>query len=331
MKNKEIRLTSSEITGLWTQYIQTTMSTCISKHVIATSKDPETISLFKFTLGLSNKHIKKIESIFESEKLELPQGFTEEDVNLNAPPLFTAKFWLIYIHDMTMHGLAGYTLSFSVAARKDIRDHFYECINDTMDLYNKSIDILLSKDIYQRSPYFSTENKSKPITEMKYFLEIFGNKRPLNSMETGNIYFNLKKSIVTKTLINGFKQVIHDSEIHEFLDHCLKAISKNIDVFTSVLAEENLHTPNLLDGEYTNSNVAPFSEKLMTFHIGFLFHLASTYYASAMVTSMRIDIIGHCDAAIIRDLKIISFFGKLMLKKGWIESLPLADDRKELS
>ncbi len=39
------------------------MSTCISKHVIATIKDSETVSLFKFTLGLSNKHMKKIESI----------------------------------------------------------------------------------------------------------------------------------------------------------------------------------------------------------------------------------------------------------------------------
>jgi hypothetical protein len=44
-----------------------------------------------------------------------------------------------------MHGLAGYTISFSVSARKDIRDHFYQCITDTMDLYNKTIDILLSE------------------------------------------------------------------------------------------------------------------------------------------------------------------------------------------
>jgi hypothetical protein len=60
------------------------MSTCISKYVLATVNDPETVSLFKFTLGLSKKHLKIIERIFESEKLELPQGFTEEDVNLNA-------------------------------------------------------------------------------------------------------------------------------------------------------------------------------------------------------------------------------------------------------
>jgi hypothetical protein len=50
-----------------------------------------------------------------------------------------------------------------------------------------------------------------------------------------------------------------------------------------------------------------------------------------MITSMRIDIIGHCDVSILRDLKIISLFGKLLIKKGRIESLPEADDRKEIT
>lgn len=331
MKKNDIRLTSSEITGLWTQYIQVTMSICISKYVLATITDPEIISLFKYTLGLSKKHLEKVERIFNSEKLDLPKGFTENDVNLNAPPLFSDTFWLVYIHDMSMHGLAGYTISFSVSARADLRDHYNLCINDTMDLYNKSIDILLSKEIYQRSPYFSTKNRSNSVTEFTFFMDLFGEKRPLNTMETGNIYFNLKKSIVTKTLINGFSQVIKDQEVHNFFDNCLSAISKNINIFTTVLAQENLHSPNLLDGETTNSNIAPFSDKLMTFHIGFLFHLAATYYATATITSMRIDVIGHCDAAILRDLKIIALFGKLMLKKGWIENLPEADDRREVT
>ncbi|MEK1832293.1 DUF3231 family protein [Priestia megaterium] len=55
--------------------------------------------------------------------MEVPIGFTDKDVDLDAPHLFTDTFWLVYIHEMTMHGLAGYSISFSVSARKDIRDH----------------------------------------------------------------------------------------------------------------------------------------------------------------------------------------------------------------
>jgi len=132
LDNQKNRLTSSEITSLWAQYIQDTMSVCISKYVLAKVKDSEVYSLFEFTLELA-------------EKLDLPIGFTDKGVNLNAPPLFTDTFWLVYIHEMTMHGLAGYSISFSVSARKDIRDHYYQCNIDAMDLYNKSIEILIWK------------------------------------------------------------------------------------------------------------------------------------------------------------------------------------------
>ncbi|MED3939365.1 DUF3231 family protein [Priestia megaterium] len=73
MDNQKNRLTSSEITSLWAQYIQDTMSVCISKYVLAKVKDSE------------------------------------------------------------------------VSARKDIRDHYYQCNIDAMDLYNKSIEILIWK------------------------------------------------------------------------------------------------------------------------------------------------------------------------------------------
>ena len=69
-------------------------------HVLATAKDPEILSLFKFTLNLSHKHLEMVKDFFKSENIDLPNGFTENDVHLNAPALFTDNFWLIYIHDI---------------------------------------------------------------------------------------------------------------------------------------------------------------------------------------------------------------------------------------
>lgn len=95
------------------------------------------------------------------------------------------------------------------------------------------------------------------------------------------------------------------------MDNCLRTVNKNINIFSSILQYENLKPPQLLDNEITNSDVAPFSDKLMVFHTGFLFNLATTYYAAAMVTSMRIDVAGHCDASIFRDLKTSHLLGEL--------------------
>ncbi|MGB8271020.1 MAG: DUF3231 family protein [Priestia megaterium] len=150
MSRNDSRLTSSEITSLWVQYIREIMAICISKYVLATVKDSEIRSLFEFCLELSAKHLKVLTKLLNNENFPLPNGFTDKDVNLEAPPLYTDSFWLQYIHDMTIHGLSEHGMSCSGSVRKGIRDHYYQCNIDAMDVYNKSIDILLSKGIYER-------------------------------------------------------------------------------------------------------------------------------------------------------------------------------------
>ncbi|MGR6342046.1 DUF3231 family protein [Priestia megaterium] len=330
MSRNNNRLTSSEIKSLWVQYIRETMAICISKYVLATVKDSGIRSLFEFCLGLSEKHLKVLTKILNNENFPLPNGFTDKDVNLQAPSLFTDSFWLQYIHDMTIHGLSGYGMSFSGSVRKDIRDHYYQCNIDAMDVYNKSIDILLSKGIYERDPYYSTPQNSEFITDLGYAMDILGKKRPLNTMEASNIYFNLRKSIAAKGIILGFQQVTKDKKAHKFMGDALNLCNKHIGIFSSILHEANLHSPGLLDTQVTNSKVAPFSDKLMLFHAGFMFNLAMIYYSNAMATSMRIDVITHCEASILRDLKLTTSWGNIMIERGWIEKPPQANDRKEL-
>ncbi|WP_427127728.1 DUF3231 family protein (plasmid) [Priestia megaterium] len=330
MTKSDNRLTSSEITSLWVQYIQETIAICISKYVLATVKDSEIHSLFEYCLELSNKHLKVIKKILNDEKFPLPNAFTDRDVNLEAPPLFTDSFWLQHIHGMTMQGLSGHSMSFSSSTREDIRDYYYECTIDAMNLYNKSINILLSKGLYERGPYFSTQQNTELITDLGYAMDILGKKRPLNTMEAGNIYMNLGKSITIKGMVLGFQQVTRDKKIHKFMGDSLNLLNKHIDIFSSLLHEENLHSPGLLDTQVTNSSIAPFSDKLMFYLTGFAFNLGMIHYATTMATSMRVDVIAHCEASILRDLKIATTWGNIMIEKRWIEKPPEANDRKEL-
>nr|WP_280168891.1 DUF3231 family protein [Priestia megaterium]MDH3159661.1 DUF3231 family protein [Priestia megaterium] len=145
MNAESKRLTSTEITSLCTQYHQDTLAVCVAKHVLATVTDADIRSLFAFSLKLSEKHIEILTAIFRAEHFPLPNGFTDEDVDLHAPPLFTDSFWLKYLHDMTIHGLSGYGISFSVSVRRDIRDYYHKCNLDAMEIYNRSLDLLLAK------------------------------------------------------------------------------------------------------------------------------------------------------------------------------------------
>lgn len=330
MNAESKRLTSPEITSLCAQYQQDTLAACVAKHVLATVTDAEIRSLFAFSLELSKKHIKLLTAIFHAEHFPLPNGFTDEDVDLHAPPLFTDSFWLKYLHDMTIHGLSGYGISFSVSVRRDLRDYYHQCNLDAMEIYNRSLDLLLAKNLYVPAPYFLNPKKQEPITDLSYALDFVGKQRLLNTTEAGNIYFNLRKSMATKALLITFKQVSKRKDVRKVMETGLDVAHKHIELYSSIMHEENLHTPPLLDNEITTSTHAPFSEKLMTFHAGAMFKVAITYYATAMTTSMRLDIVGHCEACILRDLKVAGRCSEVMIKNGWIEKPPEASDRKQM-
>lgn len=321
------RISSQEITNLWAHYIRETMAVCVSKYVLSCVKDSEIKKIYEFALKLSNQHIKILETIFTEEQFPIPKGFTDEDVHLNAPPLFSDNFWLTYLYGMSMHGSSLYSLSFNTSSRKDIREFYYRCVNDTMDVYNNSIEVLISKGLYEKAPFFSPPNKVKFITSLGYVAGVFGNQRPLNIVESGNIFFNLKKSSLQKGLTLGFSKVCKSKEIQKFMENGLKVITKHLGLFSSILTENNLHVPKSLDLEITDSSIAPFSDKLMLFHVGTLFNMAITYYTYAAISSLRADLIVHCETAISRDFKMLAQFTNLMIKNQWLEEPPIADDR----
>ncbi|MDN3018885.1 DUF3231 family protein [Paenibacillus sp. BSR1-1] len=324
------RLESTEITNLFIQYIMDTASICVSKHVLATVKDSEVCSLFEFSLEVSEKHVKKLKDFFHEENFPIPDGFKEKDVNLEAPPLFVDSFWLYYQHTMSHIGLSSYALSFGNTVRQDMQDYYYQCNVDAMEVYKKCVAALLSKGLYENSPYYSTPSETKYVKNLGYALDVIGKKRPLNSAEAGNIFFNLTKTRLAKGVSLGFSQVTKNKDLRKYLETNIRDINKNYGLFSSLLQEENLNVPILLDTNVTNSTVAPFSDKLMAVITGFLTQSAISYYGTALGSSMRIDLIGHCETAILGLLKQLTKFGSVALNNGWIEKLPEANDRKEL-
>lgn len=323
-------LDSAEITNLWTHYLRETMAICVHKHVLKTIKDHEIRSVFEMGLKQSNTHLQKLRDFFRKENFPEPNGFTNEDVHLNAPPLFTDFFWLEYIHRMATHGSTAYNLALSASTQKEIRDFYYQCMNDSMDIYNMSQDVLISKGLYERPPGYSPPKEVSYVTEYNYVTDVFGKKRPLNSMESGIIYFNVKKAITSKVILIGFSQVCQKDDVRKFMEKGINVANNHIELFSSILHQDNLRSPRLLDSEVTNSTIAPFSDKLMLYHAGFLFSAGVSYYGTALVASMRADIVAHCETSILRALKGMAKFGQLMIKNKWLEQPPQADDRKQL-
>lgn len=105
MTEHHAQLTSAEIASIWTAYMNDSMSKCILGYFLKDVEDQDIRSIIQYAYDLSSTHIEKLTAIFEKEKLPLPTGFTSEDVNMNAPRLYTDSFMLDYIGHVSRAGL----------------------------------------------------------------------------------------------------------------------------------------------------------------------------------------------------------------------------------
>jgi hypothetical protein len=193
-KNNPIRLTAPEIASLWTQYIFDTMSICFFRYALEHIEDHEVKSIYQTSLELSKKHVQKITEFMSKENYPIPRGFTEEDdVNIHAPRLFQDPFYLNYIYIMSLQGMTGYALSVSNSIRSDLRKYYITCMSETMELFDQSIDLMLSKGLFTRPPIISPPDSIDFVKHQSFLTGWLGDRRPLNAIEIGDISFNMLK------------------------------------------------------------------------------------------------------------------------------------------
>lgn len=151
MANKNIvGLTSTEIAALWSTYISESVSICFSKYFLEHLKDEELRPLLAESLNSASSRLNEIENLFIHENFPIPKGFTEEDINLSAPPLFSDPFPLSYIYGMSKIGLVNSGMFLTSLAREDVRTFFKKRSDAFIGLFNQSINLMLEKGIYDR-------------------------------------------------------------------------------------------------------------------------------------------------------------------------------------
>lgn len=326
-----IRLTSPEMASLWTAYLNDTMAICVIKYMLEKVEDSEIKPVFEYALSLAEQHIQAITGIFKEENFPIPFGFTEHDVNLSAPRLFSDAFWLMYLNEMTIHGITGYAVALTTATRSDICEYYTKCNTSAMELFHKTTDVLLSKGIFSRPPYISTPKDADFVKKQSFISGWFGDRRPLNAIEISNIFFNLKKDIVSRALQLGFSQVAKSKEVRDYMVRGGDITFKHIEVFSSILHENDLPSPNRWESEVTNSTIAPFSDKLMIYHAMVLIATAVGFYGAGMAVCLRTDLALQYQRIITETQKYAEDGINIMIENNWMEQPPQADDRKALA
>ncbi|RBP87893.1 uncharacterized protein DUF3231 [Cytobacillus firmus] len=331
MKENNLKLTSSEIGTLWGEYVNGTLVDVVNRYMVTIIDDEAIKNIFKEAISTFEKQKNQIVSFLEKEGFPIPIGFTETDLYKGKQRLFTDIFCLNYLHIMTLHGMLGHTTALGVSVRKDLRDFYDSCDTDAKIMYHRTIELLLEKGNFQRDPLFYPAKNPEYVTSQDFNDGYFGKGRTLASTEIISISFNLKKSIMAKTLSIAFSQVAQSKDVRKFLTDSEKTADSQIKTFSKIMQGDNLPVPKSWETEVTTSTDSPFSDKLMLYHIGFLYQAAQNYHGAGLASAMRTDLVTAYEGTILKNLIVTKKWFNLMVKNKWLEQPPLAPNRSELS
>lgn len=331
-QEKQIRLTSGEITQLVSQYMEDSASECTLSYLLEKAEDTEIKPVIEHALKLSQAHLQKINTILTEEKHQVPHGFkVEEDVDVTAPRLYADSFALTFLHQMAAIGLTRYAASLSFAVRSDITAYYKECLSETMELYEMSKDLLLSKGLYVRAPYLPNLDEVNFVQKQGFLWDIFGEKRPLTGSEVANLYANIQRNAFGAAVLTGFSQVAQSKDATAFMLRCIEVAKKHINLFSEKLKESNLPVPMVWDADVTTSTTSTFSDKLMIYYTTALIALSTGFYGTSVAQSPRMDLGAMYNRLFIEVQKLSEDGANIMIKNKWLEQPPMATNRKKLA
>ncbi|WP_096199913.1 DUF3231 family protein [Bacillus sp. FJAT-45350] len=325
--HEAVKITSSEMASLWNAYINHTHSICILEYFIAKAEDSDILNTLKNTYQKINNSKESCQQLLQSEQVPIPTAFSTHDVDVNAPRLFSDSFSLMFIKNLSRAMVASCGLMFTMSTRKDVREHFEDCLSKGTTIFNEVSDLLLEKGLYTRPPFIDPPKKSDFIEDNDYLngIDLFSDQRYLNSIEISHVFANIEANVIASALTKGFAQTADIKEVREFMENAGQLSEGIVNSLTQFLTGSQLSAPMPSETQVFSSSHPPFSDRLMMYEITVLSAAGLTDYATSMATSMRNDLKRHYMDLINDTSKISKKAEKLMIENHWLEQPPQQD------
>ena len=325
-----IGLTAAEMTTLWTQYINDTLAACVSKYFIEQVEDEEVRPIIEHTLQIANTNLSIMQDLFTKEEFPIPIGFTDQDVNPKAPKLFSDTFVLMYLRQMSILAMAASSTALGLVSRPDVVIFHRRVLKEGVRMQDLTRELMLKQGTYIRPPFISIPDKVAFVKKQHFLAGFLGDKRVLTSVEISHLFLNVQTNAIGKALMTGFAQTVQDEEVKQFLVRGKQIAQKHVDIFSNYMKKENLPAPMSWDSGVTDSTSHAFSDKLIMFHVTAMIAAGIGNYGMAMAASPRRDL-GFKYASLIPEIALYAEDGaNIMIKHGWMEEPPQADDRDQL-
>ncbi|MEN2768047.1 DUF3231 family protein [Ornithinibacillus xuwenensis] len=326
------RLSATEITQLWSAYMNDSMAICVLTYMDNIVEDEGVKEIVNYGLKLSESHKEKLKAFFNMEKYPIPVGFhLNEDVDVNAERLYSDTYILNFMRDMAQVGMNNYSMATSLAAREDVYNYFSACFVESNKLHRMAKDLMLSKGVYVRSPNLPIPSKVDFVKKQSFLTGWFGERRPLTGMEISNLYANMQRNVLGVAALISFSQVAKSKEVRQFMQRGKEIAEKHVEVLGSILRENELPAPMSWNAEITENTSFVFSDKLMMFQITALVGIGIGNYGLSLATSHRRDLVAQYTRLTTEIMKYSEDGANIMISNGWLEEPPRESDRQELA
>lgn len=325
-------LCSSEVGSLWLTYQQKTMIQRILEYFLERADDQQAKNIIGMLWQELDYYVETIKGIFENEGMVIPKGFTKEDVNLDAPPLFDKGFDIMLTRLLKEVSLGMYSINLNMAYRADVMTVYEGLTMVSYKIYKLSTLYLLKKGILTRPPIITPPKRTEFIESKNYMkgFKPFGEKRALNAIELGFLHHGIETNNLGMQLITGFAQCAKNKEARQYFEKGKELAKKHIKTFQELLLENDIQFSATSGSTVTNSTVAPFSDRLMMFCIDLLNGFSIVGESFGTFFTLRNDL----SLKIMLLAKDVYLYGQegleIMFKNGWYEEPPQSEDRNQL-
>ncbi|MDP4147395.1 MAG: DUF3231 family protein [Bacillota bacterium] len=331
MDVKKLPFISSEISGLWNSYKNNSLTKCIYSHFLNRVEDTETRQILQETFDKTTQHLQQAASFLNEAGVPLPDGFTDKDVNINAPRLFTDAYYLAYLSYISRVEMHNYTSIINNIARADVMDYFTQRITEAMELYKKAANLRLSKGIFIKAPWVEIPKQVQYIKNNDFIFDLFREKRSLILREITHMFSLIFSNVVSRATMTAYGQVSKEKQVSKYFFEGVDIASDKINELRSIFIEEGIPIPCPSDSYVTDSNEPPFSERLMLAHVLMISSSNLSNEGMAMIDNGRVDLEMLYMKYLGADGRYTNKGTDIMIRNRWMEQPPQAINHENLA
>lgn len=325
------RMTAAEIAELWATFMQYTMLNGVFRYFVKTCEDAAIKALLSETMSRFQTRTTFVAEAFNEENIPIPMGFTEDDVDLSAPKLFSDVFMLHYLKNMIRIALMLNSQNLNMASRPDIRDFYNEILESVIRLNIQTHDLMLAKGVLPRPPFVTVAQEVEHVHQPDFLAGLFVKPRPLLTAEIAHLYYTTLTNAVGRSFLAGLKQVTSDVEVKDYFSQGIELADSIITALTNVAEAEGIHFSLVRDEDISESTQSPFSDKIMMYHINLINTIGVGMLGLSAAGSPRHDLVTIYGQYIIGAGVYLEKGVKIMMANDWLEEPPQILNREELS